>query len=240
MRYNIIGDVHGRNIWKELVKDDSINIFLGDYLDPYPGEGISDAMAWSNFLDILAYRQEHPDTTVLLWGNHDLHYIYGEHYSRFSRENAPKMQQLYESHQLDSLKMAYLIGGHTLVTHAGVTDRWWKLMCKLVHQELAPTPETVCTTLNTLGSGSPQLLKALFGTENTFEPWDCYGESPTASPIWVRPETLTIFNIFEGTGYKQIVGHTQAAEPFTTDGITFADCLGQKPQSVSISDGEGE
>ena len=29
--YNIIGDIHGRKGWKELVKDNCINIFVGDY-----------------------------------------------------------------------------------------------------------------------------------------------------------------------------------------------------------------
>ena len=32
--YNIIGDIHGRTCWKELVQDDFVNIFVGDYLDP--------------------------------------------------------------------------------------------------------------------------------------------------------------------------------------------------------------
>ena len=38
----IIPDVHGRVFWKEIVKnsEDKI-IFLGDYVDPYPGENIS-------------------------------------------------------------------------------------------------------------------------------------------------------------------------------------------------------
>ena len=32
-KLNIIGDIHGRPCWKELVQDDAINIFIGDYLD---------------------------------------------------------------------------------------------------------------------------------------------------------------------------------------------------------------
>ena len=34
-KLNIIGDTHGRLCWKELVQDDAINIFIGDYLDPW-------------------------------------------------------------------------------------------------------------------------------------------------------------------------------------------------------------
>ena len=33
--YNIIGDIHGMDAWKSLVKDDCINVFVGDFFDPY-------------------------------------------------------------------------------------------------------------------------------------------------------------------------------------------------------------
>lgn len=35
--YNIIGDIHGRTCWKDLVREDCVNIFVGDYFDPYDG-----------------------------------------------------------------------------------------------------------------------------------------------------------------------------------------------------------
>lgn len=38
-----IPDIHGRTFWKSVKNDksDSIIIFLGDYLDPYPHENIT-------------------------------------------------------------------------------------------------------------------------------------------------------------------------------------------------------
>lgn len=53
----IIPDIHGRTFWKEdvtslLADIDSRAIdvvFLGDYVDPYPEEGISDEDAVRNF-----------------------------------------------------------------------------------------------------------------------------------------------------------------------------------------------
>ncbi|MDE5880282.1 MAG: hypothetical protein K2H60_01000 [Muribaculaceae bacterium] len=38
----VIPDLHGRTFWKEAVEKypDADTIFLGDYLDPYPNEGI--------------------------------------------------------------------------------------------------------------------------------------------------------------------------------------------------------
>ena len=38
----IIPDVHGRRFWRDAIESDDYDkvIFLGDYLDPYPDEGI--------------------------------------------------------------------------------------------------------------------------------------------------------------------------------------------------------
>ena len=66
MQYNIIGDIHGRNAWKQLVREDEINIFVGDYLDPYPPEDVTGEVAWENFMEMLHYRNQHPYTTILL------------------------------------------------------------------------------------------------------------------------------------------------------------------------------
>lgn len=235
MKYNIIGDIHGRNIWKQLVCEDAINIFLGDYLDPYPREGIMDDMAWENFVDILRYRSSHSSSTILLWGNHDLHYLFPEeHYSRYNTQNARRMRELYEAGALTDLQLSYCIGGHTLITHAGVTREWWQMVCRLTQQEMPVTPDAVSALLRILAQGSPELLERVLGAEATFAPSDVSGDSPTASPIWVRPQTLLTHNLFAGSEFKQIVGHTQIAEPITVAGITFADCLAHSPQSYLV------
>lgn len=45
----IIPDVHGRDFWKDAANRFPGNIvFLGDYLDPYPLEGISPDEAFTN------------------------------------------------------------------------------------------------------------------------------------------------------------------------------------------------
>ena len=235
MQYNIIGDIHGRNVWKELVREDCINIFVGDYVDPYPQEDISDEAAWTNFMEILHYRNQHPDTTILLWGNHDLHYIFPkERYSRYCRQNGEKMQGLYHKGLLRNLQLSYTIGDHTLVTHAGVTKEWWNMVCRLLHRALPATPAFVGKLLNTFAQAAPEQMELLLGTENTFLANDIYGNSPTASPIWVRPKTLVTHNLFAGTHYRQIVGHTQVVEQTQIAGITFTDYLGQYAKSHII------
>ena len=61
----IIGDVHGREFWKDAVAKyadecDKI-IFLGDYLDPYPWENITRKQAIWNFEDIIKYKEENKE-----------------------------------------------------------------------------------------------------------------------------------------------------------------------------------
>ena len=63
MKTLIIPDVHGRIFWKtpaeEFLKNNSERkiVFLGDYLDPYKGEGISQERAINNFSDIIEFKK---------------------------------------------------------------------------------------------------------------------------------------------------------------------------------------
>ena len=71
----IISDVHGRQFWKDVIprKDEFEKIiFLGDYLDPYGFEGISNLNALDNFKEILEFKKENIDKVVLLIGNHKM------------------------------------------------------------------------------------------------------------------------------------------------------------------------
>ena len=80
MLYNLIGDIHGRKIWQQLVREDAVNVFLGDYLDPYFKDGLKSGIDdWETLQGILAYKQQNPET-ILLLGNHDMHYVWDECY----------------------------------------------------------------------------------------------------------------------------------------------------------------
>ena len=70
--YNIIGDIHGLDRWKTLVREDATNIFVGDYFDSKDGKSQKEIIA--NFKDIIAFAKAHPGT-ILLYGNHDLNYL---------------------------------------------------------------------------------------------------------------------------------------------------------------------
>ena len=82
IRTLIIPDVHGREFWREPVKEvlEKTNarvVFLGDYLDPYPND--FDHNHYKNqaidvFNEIINLKKENKDRITLLLGNHDLGY----------------------------------------------------------------------------------------------------------------------------------------------------------------------
>ena len=67
--YNITGDIHGRDAWKRFVDEDCINIFVGEYFDPYDEILFMDLQ--HNFMEIIEYKKKHSKNVVLLYGNHD-------------------------------------------------------------------------------------------------------------------------------------------------------------------------
>jgi hypothetical protein len=237
MTYNLIGDIHGRNAWRQLVRTDMINIFLGDYLDPYDRDDLqASPEEYDNLQDIIRFKQQHPET-ILLLGNHDLHYLWDEHYSRYNDEHAERYAQLIREH-LHLFQAAYAIGDRVLVTHAGVTRPWLQLAGISHQQSASQLAEAICRCM------SDEESRHLFSGESTFHPDDSCGMSPTASPIWVRPHTLLDYGALtnhHGDTIYQVVGHTQISQIMQFDSCVFVDCLGSVPQSLRITfDAAGE
>ena len=122
--YNIIGDIHGRTNWKELVDKTYINIFVGDFFDPYTWIPYADLRR--NFLEIIAFKHKFPDNVILLYGNHDYEYLPGifEESNRYDALNARKITNLLTDNASSFYGVAYAIGERYLVTHAGLTRPW--------------------------------------------------------------------------------------------------------------------
>ena len=55
-------------------------IFMGDYVD---SPDIDNLSMKKNLMDIIGLKKKYPDKVVLLWGNHDIHYLLGK--SSFAR-----------------------------------------------------------------------------------------------------------------------------------------------------------
>lgn len=81
-RTMIIPDVHGRTFWKAAF-DENIDkvdhvVFLGDYVDPYQDEGISQKEAFDMLLDIIELKKKYAQKVILLLGNHDCSYVFND------------------------------------------------------------------------------------------------------------------------------------------------------------------
>ena len=132
MKILIIPDVHGRAFWrKPCEKDWDKIVFLGDYVDPYPGEAEqSDVMG--ELIDIVELKRQNPDKVVLLWGNHDCFYWCDpyrrqlDYWSRHDNLRHDDIQAFFREN-LDKFQWAYEQDGF-LFTHAGVNNSMGKLL----------------------------------------------------------------------------------------------------------------
>lgn len=222
---NIIGDIHGLGCWKQLVREDAINIFVGDYFDSKDGKSQEEIIA--NYRDIIVFCKTHPGT-ILLYGNHDLNYLIDKDYkSRFSHpERREIYRQLFVETESFFYGVAYAIDDKTLVSHAGVTKEWYE---KYIGPYRGERPQVVAQHINDLWQRDKTAFT--FSSNVTVEP-DVYGVSPTHSPLWIRSWILPDHNLFADTSVTQIIGHTPKEDiTFVTDRILCVDCLLNTPKS---------
>lgn len=128
MKILIIPDVHGRKFWREPCEDmsrwDKI-IFLGDYVDPYPGEATQEGVL-TEIRDIIALKEVYKDKVILLWGNHDLFYWCEpyrkvlDHWSRHDYKRHDEIQTIFTQAK-ELFQFAYS-QDNLLFTHAGVNN----------------------------------------------------------------------------------------------------------------------
>lgn len=219
--HNIIGDIHGRDCWKHLVDDNLINVFIGDFFDPYTYNISFDDCRY-NFLEIIDYKRLHPDNTVLLWGNHELHYLLqrelDERYSRFDYKNSEEIERILEENNCYFSGVAYSIGDEYLVTHAGVSRYWYMRWFGTYNGQ---RPIDVAEEINNLWN----LNRRAFSVQgNGTFPYDQDGV--TQSPLWIRPWALEKSNLLENSACRQVFGHTQCSRIIERNGLICIDCLG--------------
>lgn len=132
----IIPDVHGRDNWKEQLHffnpDVDSVIFLGDYLDPYPGE-VSKEDAICNFESIIDFKNKYKEKVILLIGNHDCPYIFPEYKNsmsylcRFDSEHYKDIENLFKETEFKFTHTINVNDKTVLFSHAGVLDDWYNL-----------------------------------------------------------------------------------------------------------------
>lgn len=260
MKILILGDIHGRRIWREAVGDpaqwDEI-VFMGDYFDPYDSISPEDLIA--NFEDIKLFKKQYDTKVTLLLGNHDLHYLeYTGTWSRFDRRvkdyvkenilNLIKQKQIHLCRYFDREKI--------LFTHAGLSKMWYTHFFQnnpdTEYDEWSTQVDTWNMSEDEMCGLVEKLNSQLYSLDSTFmsklgfvsvDRWDIYGTHPTNSPLWIRPQGLCTSRIYITSedkmpvkGITQVVGHTQMEHVRMVDGVIFVDVLGQNRWTV-IQDG---
>lgn len=189
MRVLVIGDVHGRTRWKEMIKETSFDklIFLGDYLDPR--DMITDKEALNNFYDIINYKRKNMSKVILLIGNHDYYYIKNPY------ENI-KYKKIFQQH-VDLFQIAYQYKNH-LFTHAGVIKQWYnKYLTYFTNVD-----NDMAKSLNDIYQTNPHILSTVGNARRYYNDRDV---NNVGGPLWAdisESETDLIDN------YIQYVGHT--------------------------------
>ena len=194
----IVPDVHGRDFWKKIKQHPDIPvIFLGDYLDPYTFEGISEEQAMDNFKEILDYTKNNKNVLLLI-GNHDCGYMFDREICNCRTiANYHGARNLFRNNK-ELFKLAYTYHD-ILLTHAGVDSRWLVDMMKRGYIELTCCVEDDINSILDLPEGN--IIKVLRDVSKRRGGIKDYG-----SVVW--QDISDFMSMTNPLGYKQIVGHT--------------------------------
>jgi UDP-2,3-diacylglucosamine pyrophosphatase LpxH len=242
MKTVIIGDVHGRDQWKQIVaqeNDADRFVFLGDYFDSFD---ISAVEQMHNFKEIVEFKQTIGEEVIMLIGNHDYHYfpeMGDSSTSGYQTRMAPVIKQLIGENR-KHLQVAHRIGKFVF-SHAGISSEW------LDDTIIDWTEENMVDKINELFKYTPLSLdyrsfKMFSATE-----WagaSGYGNETYQGPMWIRPKALMEAN--KKTLRKkiiQVVGHTYQNEidkegKATGGRYYFVDVQETSQEYMIITDGQ--
>jgi len=207
MKLVAIGDIHGRDIWKQIVAkehDADEFVFVGDYFDSFTIKGPDQI---NNFLDIIEFRNTsiYHKVTLLL-GNHDYHYYPGideTGTSGYQTLLAPSIKHVVSDNK-QYLQAAYQ-SGEFVFTHAGLSSEWlddsiedWNVnnVVEKVNELFQYQPGKIAYR------SFKQVGDQVYGVGG-------YGDETFQGPMWIRPKSLMKANY--DTLRKQVIqviGHT--------------------------------
>jgi hydrogenase maturation factor len=206
MKLVAIGDIHGRDIWKQIIAkehDADEFVFVGDYFDSFTVKGPDQI---NNFLDIIEFKKQSKVPITLIIGNHDHHYYPGVDDSGTSGYQtllSPSIKHVVGDNK-QYLQAAYQVG-EFVFTHAGLSSEW------LDDSIEGWNTDNVVEKVNELFQYQPgkiayrsykQVGDQVYGAQG-------YGNESFQGPIWIRPAALMTAN--KKTLRKkivQVVGHT--------------------------------
>lgn len=206
----ILPDIHGRTFWKKSVKghENEMIVFLGDYLDPYPQEGISVEESIINFEEIIDFKKDHNKNVILLLGNHDCGYIWPEvNGSRRSVKYFNDIRAMFKDN-FDLFELAYQIEINDkkyLLSHSGVHKEWLDIVFTNGYK-----PDYIASLLNNwLHTADDDELSEYLGIYSAYRG---YTDNWRGSCVWADVRewgTKERDNQLDNWGIYQIFGHTQ-------------------------------
>lgn len=189
MKLIVLGDIHGRTVWKDILRDEEWDqvVFLGDYVSTH--DNIDEDQQIENLEYILEFKKANQTNVILLRGNHDMQhlgYAWVECSGLFRGVLRKMSQNEMKEEFLRYTQWIYRIDD-LLFSHAGVSTTW----------------------LKNIGLDDVDKINDLPPSEK-FGFWpehysDWSGESVTQPCTWIRPSSLLQDRL---GGYIQFVGHT--------------------------------
>lgn len=225
MKVVVIADVHGRDKWKEQIKEPADHyIFLGDYFDSFEVDG---SVQIENFKEIVEFKRDNPYKVTLLSGNHDHGSYCAPDYagacSGFQNDRAYEIRNILEPLRESGEIQACKIIENYIFVHAGLTETW----C----ENYGIGYEYLEEQINDLFTKN--LMPFIFQESKKLsdKPLSGYGDNIWQSPMWVRPYSLELDKI---PNYIQVVGHTGVKEPTFEKNVWYTDCQGSSDKFLIL------
>lgn len=226
MKHLIIGDLHGKDCWKEI----NINaydkvVFIGDYVDHWT---LPDQKIYKNLFEIIKLKKKHTLRVELLLGNHDVQYLHYPHFlcTGFRPAMQRSLTELFNTNR-SLFSIAYQRDNH-LFSHAGVTNSWYAEFLSLpLLQKIKEADDTVAEMLNKIEQTHQRGLLHRAGKIR--------GGYGAGGVTWADRKEL-IADALEG--YHQVVGHTVVwdieVQEFVNKSATFIDVLDHQTRFYEI------
>lgn len=203
MKLIAIGDIHGKDAWKEIDPSgyDKI-IFLGDYVD---SKLVLPDQIFENLNYLIICKKLLPDKIILLFGNHDIQYSEYPKYRcpGFNSGQQPALTKLFQDNR-SLFQVAYQTENY-LFTHAGLSDAYARLNLSRCYDSIVRKEIKVDELLNQIHQSADQFILHTIGLARNG--YDHFGGITWADYQETRWNPLP--------GYHQVVGHSRVKQIVT-------------------------
>jgi len=252
MKICVIGDIHGRNTWKEFadikfllyaepdaagyggfIPEYQKYVFVGDYVDSFTETNV---IIKHNLLEIIRFKKLYPNHVELLWGNHDVNYVQNlpwqpmkGHVSGFRPEAHFELYDIFNTNK-DLFQVAYQKNNYLFV-HSGIHFGWYHFVfTKAIKEYKEFNDLSVAEQLNLAFEYNIECLHDI--------DWYRGGGNKVGGPLWADKQMLDKKPL---KYTHQIVGHNPVDEirtykPYKNNdaSITFIDVLHTKKSFYTV------